>query len=65
MIETLYKMNTSNPNDLIVFIGNKHPEYAGLCFYDSENKCLESKDPEKAQFYFDPIHSVLQINALK
>ena len=51
--------------ELIELINENYPKLKDLCFYDKEFKCLNSRDSEKATFYYDPFHSVLEIKAFK
>lgn len=51
--------------ELIDLINEKYSDLKDLCFYDNEYKCLNSKQPDKATFYYDPFHSILEIKVFK
>jgi len=57
--EHLHKLNTRNPVDIIEWVDAVYPIVKGICYY--EDKQLKTKDPTKATFYFDPLHSVIEI----
>ena len=50
--------------DLIKWIDKKYTSLSGLCYYDPENKRLGSRS-EDADFYYDPIHGVLEVQIHK
>ena len=50
----LLMLNTQfKPDEIIELINNLYPELTDLCYYDDENKCLGSKDIDKATFHYD------------
>lgn len=59
--EKFIHVGRSEPDELIKEIDLEFPEFAGLCFYDKENKCLDSLEPEKVYFHYDPFHGVLRV----
>ncbi len=53
--------NRPTPSEVIEFIDNTYPEFKGLCYYNKEKKCLESKDKEKVVFIFNGMWGVLEV----
>lgn len=60
--EFQHKVNTRNPWDIIDFINTEYPDLKGLCYYDEKE--LKTRDSQKAFFYFDPYHSVVQVTII-
>jgi len=64
-LDEVHHVGRPKPQHLIEFIDCNYPQYKGLCVYDAENKCLQSKEPEKVDFYFDALHGVVHIRGFE
>lgn len=51
----------THPYQVIKFIESNFPELKGICYFDKEYKSLATNDIRIAEFYFDPMHKILEI----
>lgn len=65
ILDELHHVGRPTPQNLIAFINEQYPQYKGMCIYDAENKCLNTKEPETVDFYFDAFHGVVHIRGFK